>query len=230
MTRLSRTQSHVPPHPVPTVPSPLSNHHDPAATFVSSPTSNEWLLPTPSQLSAAASLPIISSAGIRVPFGLLFELQKTIVIFIRHFWCPLCQDYMTSVKNLAKPEMLKGTRDVQLVIISNGAHTLIEKYKQIFNLPFNMYTDPTLAVYNALGMGKDKDEASYVKHGLVSGIALVMARAVKVKMRVWENGGDVGQLGGEFVLGPGLRCTFAHRMQTPKGHAPISLVLRAAGV
>ncbi len=27
-----------------------------------------------------------------------------------------------------------------------------------------------------------------------------------------------------------LRCTFAHRMQTPKGHAPISLVLRAAGV
>jgi hypothetical protein len=32
---------------------------------------------------------------------------------------------------------------------------------------------------------------------------MVVSNAVKVKMSIWENGGDVEQLGGEFVLGPG---------------------------
>ncbi|KAI0277970.1 hypothetical protein BC826DRAFT_1086035, partial [Russula brevipes] len=43
-------------------------------------------------------------------------------------------------------------------------------------------------------------------------------------------GGDASQLGGEFVLGPGLSCTYVHRMQTTAGHAPIVDVLAAAGV
>ncbi|KAH9167857.1 hypothetical protein EDB89DRAFT_1648591 [Lactarius sanguifluus] len=41
---------------------------------------------------------------------------------------------------------------------------------------------------------------------------------------------DAAQLGGEFVLGPGLSCTYAHRMQSTAGHAPIVDVLAAAGV
>ncbi|KAI0289318.1 hypothetical protein B0F90DRAFT_858555 [Multifurca ochricompacta] len=49
-------------------------------------------------------------------------------------------------------------------------------------------------------------------------------------MPVWERGGDATQLGGEFVLGPGMSCTYAHRMQTTTGHAPILDVLAAAGV
>ena len=32
---------------------------------------------------------------------------------------------------------------------------------------------------------------------------MVIVRAFKVGMPVWEKGGDIGQLGGEFVFGPG---------------------------
>ncbi len=44
---------------------------------------------------------------------------------------------------------------------------------------------------------------SYVRHGAVSGLAMVVAHALRVGMPVWERGGDASQLGGEFVLGPG---------------------------
>ncbi|KAF7336924.1 hypothetical protein MVEN_02128800 [Mycena venus] len=88
------------------------------------------------------------------------------------------------------------------------------------------------------------DPASYVTHGTVSGVGAVLLRALRAGMHVWERGGDIGLLGGEFVFevgsttsndttsssSPSLRCTYAHRMQTPRGHASVSRVLAAAGV
>ncbi|KAJ3569300.1 hypothetical protein NP233_g5141 [Leucocoprinus birnbaumii] len=263
--------------------------------------SGEWDIPTPQSLSRAASLPIIAESGVRITFGTLFAQQRVAVVFIRHFWCPLCQDYMTSVTSLTRrlgPEIIAGfgyrssedsepneklgvvgddglgaSGPVKLVVVSNGSYTMIGKYKQIFGsgaTALDFYTDPSLAVYTALGMGKDpaslpehlhshahgrskstiltsqarlsdsdllgKSEKSpgkiggYVKHGLMGGIAMVFVRALKVGLPVWEKGGDLHQLGGEFVFGPGLVCTYAHRMQTTKDHAPFEDVLHAAGV
>ncbi|KAF8348913.1 hypothetical protein F5887DRAFT_831014, partial [Amanita rubescens] len=210
----------------------------------------EWALPTHDQLRRAASHLVIAESGVRVTFGSLFAEQRTIVIFIRHFWCPLCQDYMSSVRSLVRPDVLRspdalgsdGGPAAKLVVISNGSHAMISKYKQIFRMPFEMYTDPTLAVYNTLGMARDRDgdhtacspmsrkccNGGYVKHGTMGGIVMVLVRAIKVGMPLWEKGGDVAQLGGEFVFGPGLTCSYAHRMQSPKGHAPIQDVVKAA--
>ncbi len=85
-----------------------------------------------------------------------------------------------------------------------------------------MYVDPDLEVYRALGMGTianstslSKSRArrekvdSYVKRGALGGIAMVVFRALKVGMPMWEKGGESAQLGGEFVLGPGLVVLFA---------------------
>ena len=214
--------------------------------------SSEWGLPSPLQLNYASHLPITGEDGKQITFGSLFESQPTIVIFIRHFWCPLCQDYMSSVNSFLGPKTVRNTcenghRDikrlaaighhaetpVRFVAISNGAHGMIAKYRQIFGLSFKVYTDPSLALYRALGMCRDGDiknhhhyrqthrhstsvdssiseknsdiskPGEYVKHGLMGGIAMVVMRAFKVGMPVWEKGGDVNQLGGEFVFGPG---------------------------
>jgi len=59
---------------------------------------------------------------------------------------------------------------------------------------------------------------------------MVVKNVIKSKMPVWGKAGDPEQLGGEFVLGPGLKCTFAHRMRTTRSHTPIHRVLMAAGV
>ena len=88
---------------------------------------------------------------------------------------------------------------------------------EIFHLPYELFVDgsPGQALYRALGMGPissgiqkargtpENNVGSYVRHGVVSGLAMVVARALRVGMPVWERGGDPSQLGGEFVLGPG---------------------------
>lgn len=58
----------------------------PTALSVSPLTFSEHALPTPRQLADAASCLVIAENGLRVPFGELFRDQKTIVLFIRHFW------------------------------------------------------------------------------------------------------------------------------------------------
>jgi hypothetical protein len=42
--------------------------------------------------------------------------------------------------------------------------------------------------------------SSYITHGALGGIGAVLLRALKAGMPVWERGGDVRLLGGEFVF------------------------------
>jgi hypothetical protein len=96
--------------------------------------------------------------------------------------------------------------------------TVVLTPTEIFRLPYELYVDasPGQALYRALGMGHARSSAhkarhategsttgSYVRHGAMSGLAMVVAHALRVGMPVWERGGDAAQLGGEFVLGPG---------------------------
>ncbi|KAG6811021.1 hypothetical protein H0H92_009323 [Tricholoma furcatifolium] len=199
------------------------------------PAPTEWLFPTPSQLAYAASLPVVAPSGLRVPFASLFETHPTVIIFLRHFWCPLCQDYSASIastlpSNTAAPSP-------RIILIGNGSPSYITKYLALFGLnrhsSIEMYTDPTLAVYAALGMKRSSSppsstppstkstpqtklpshsaenaispdaKKSYIRHGSVSGVALVVLRGLKAGLPIWEPGGNIHQLGGEFVLGPG---------------------------
>jgi hypothetical protein len=60
---------------------------DVTANDLSTEAEMENMLPTEAQLSNAASLNVVSESGIRILFGDLWLGQKTIVCFIRHFWC-----------------------------------------------------------------------------------------------------------------------------------------------
>ncbi|KIP01506.1 hypothetical protein PHLGIDRAFT_80489, partial [Phlebiopsis gigantea 11061_1 CR5-6] len=193
-------------------------------------------MPSREQLARAAALDVVSETGVRVPFGELFARRKVVVVFIRHFWCPLCQDYMYDVSQNVDPAALER-ENVGLVVVGHGSPAMIRSYRQIFRMPFALYADPGLHVYHALGMtlrttdgGPEHERGAYVRHGLLGGIAMVVRNALRVGMPVWERGGDHAQLGGEFVLGPGLRCAYAHRMTHTRAHAPIADVLAAAGV
>ncbi|KAH8100952.1 AhpC/TSA antioxidant enzyme-domain-containing protein, partial [Cristinia sonorae] len=188
------------------------------------------------QLARAASMVVVAQNGLRIPFGDLFKDKKAIIIFIRHFWCAMDQDYMYSiVKNVDSVALQRA--GTNLVIIGNGAHGMIKSYRHIFRVPFSLYTDPTLRLHAALGMtkrtndpGPEFEKGEYVRHGLVGGIAMVVRNALKVGMPVWEKGGETNQLGGEFIFGPGMTCLYAHRMKYTRNHAPILGVLAAAGM
>lgn len=186
--------------------------------------------------------------------------------------CPADQDYMYSIMRSVNAEDLKRA-GIDLVIIGLGSPSMIKSYRresgpphvqlvlniytsEIFRSPFSIYTDPTLRVHSALGMtkrtqdtGPDEERGEYIRHGPLGGLAMVVKNAIRVGMPVWERGGDVTQLGGEFVLGPGYAshsstlhsrrlliylccrpiCSYAHRMRTTRSHAPIQHILFDAG-
>ncbi|KZT53515.1 hypothetical protein CALCODRAFT_440019 [Calocera cornea HHB12733] len=184
-------------------------------------------------LQEAARLEVFDEAGEALPFGDLFLGRKTVICFIRHFWCPLCQDYMFSISRGVDPLALRRS-GVDLVIISNGSPKMIKSYRELFQCPFPLYTDPSRKLYQALGMtlrtleaGPNSEKPDYVQHGSVGGMMMVLKHAMKMPL---GNAGDIKQLGGEFCLGPGLHCDYAHRMTTTRSHAPIQTVLDASGV
>ncbi|KAL0571600.1 hypothetical protein V5O48_010364 [Marasmius crinis-equi] len=194
---------------------------------------DEHTFPSDEQLEHASRELVVNETGVRLAFGSLWQHQKTIVIFIRHFLCPLCQDYVYSISRNYNPEVLR--RDgLKLVIVSNGHHDFIKSYRKIFKTPFDVYTDAVGEVYKALGMTRHSLEKgprqNYVRHGTMRGIGMVVSNAVKSGMPIWKNGGEITQLGGEFVLGPGIRCHFAHRMPYTRAHLPIHEVVEAAKI
>ncbi|KAF4597258.1 hypothetical protein EYR40_007710 [Pleurotus pulmonarius] len=201
----------------------------------------EWALPSAAQLERAGALSVVAQSGVRIPFSSIFAAQRTIVIFIRHFWCPNCQDYISQLNRSVDPDLL-AISGMRLVIIGNGAPSMIAKYKQMLNISnsFEVFSDPSSKVYDALRMGvvekgakrerKRGEPTEYAKRGAVGGFAAVVFRALKVGLPLWEKGGDTNRLGGEFVLGPGNTCTYAHRMQSTRGHVPVVNILETLGV
>ncbi|KAL0954920.1 hypothetical protein HGRIS_003852 [Hohenbuehelia grisea] len=262
--------------------------------------SDASILPTAAQITVAAAHNIVAESGVRIPFGALFAAQRTAFIFVRHFWCPRCQDYLlelsTRFRGVVESALKQGSTsgvanpaaNIRLIVIGHGAPAMVSKYRQMLGIPFDVYTDPDRSVFKALGLLEHSEpdtiaprppsarlsarprsrgqgalerpgtaierpfavaekwsdverprsagagdarkarRSGYVRHSLVGGIATVVYRALKVGMPILENGGDAAQLGGEFVFGPGNVCTYAHRMQNTRDHAPVTEVLMAA--
>jgi len=123
----------------------------------------------------------------------------------RPIWRTPCRDRMRLVR--AHPFI--PSYDIHHLTYGGPSN---EHITEIFRLPYELFVDasPGQALYRTLRMGQVSSGArkahrvgSYVRHGAVSGLAMVVAHALRVGMPVWERGGDASQLGGEFVLGPG---------------------------
>lgn len=96
------------------------------------------LSPTSIDLVTAASLTVTGENGEQILFGALFRDRKVIVIFIRHFFCLFCRDYVRSISNIVTPEILgRSKKGVDLVLIGNGAHGMIKEYKSTSSLAFH---------------------------------------------------------------------------------------------
>ncbi|KAJ3778061.1 hypothetical protein FB446DRAFT_632631, partial [Lentinula raphanica] len=204
-------------------------------------TSANLELPTTAELETLLMASLLDENGQKIAFGDILSAAATtsektvIVLFLRHFWCPLDQDYVQELVDILR--RLKAIP--QVILVSNGSPALITKYKEIFDiagkngprLKISMFTDPSCRTYRMLGMeNSGSPSRSYIKHAsAVGGIATVVMRAIKVGMPVWEKGGVIKQLGGELVnSNVNVACMYAHRMSHSQDHTPFEDVLKMA--
>ncbi|KAL1724332.1 hypothetical protein EV715DRAFT_244841 [Schizophyllum commune] len=217
----------------------------------------------PDLLERLSSLPLHSSSGKCVAFGAILNgaaspdrARITIVLFLRHFWCPLDQEYVSKVRTSLErlddaPLIGKPEHDVDLVLVNTGAHSLIAKYMRVLGFPeghvygagrrvsvrVHMYTDEARFVYSTLGMREATEtrvgDVPRVRKDKKTGLVGFVLRALRGSSSSAKSG-EVNQLGGQFVFDTttegSLRCKYAHRMGNTRDHLPFADLLKAAGV
>lgn len=157
------------------------------------------------------------------------DSPKVVVIFMRHFWCPLGQDYIVRSISQLDPSTLRS-HNTQVVLIAPGSYKLIKKYRKLCQCPYPIYSDSTRHLYKLMGLSDflGDDKRYHQQRQNTSSQTLKSLRNGFLKLP--GDPGSARQLGGEFIFGADNVCEFAHRMTTPSDHLEASAVLRTAGV
>lgn len=187
-------------------------------------------LPSQATINQAFETPIYATNGTAVPFGSLFTdntpgQERILVIFIRHFFCGNCQEYVRRLSSIDspfhpshKPPLSSTTSSTtthfskpaarslpRVVIIGPGLPTLIPTYVNITACSFPVYSDPSTALYDLLGMHRTfslgHKAPIYIQHSLITG---AVKSAVQIVKRVGNGdalrGGYWNVNGGEFLF------------------------------
>jgi hypothetical protein len=121
-------------------------------------------IPSKRRLMEAATLFLTDENGEQVSFGDMFPqspapvepgqpvppVPKTVVFFIRTFWCGQCQDYMFASMSQLDPVAIEKA-GIRVIVISNGSWKIIKSYKKLFKCPFPIYVDGPRKLYSLFG-------------------------------------------------------------------------------
>uniref|UniRef100_A0A5F8H852 Peroxiredoxin like 2C n=1 Tax=Monodelphis domestica TaxID=13616 RepID=A0A5F8H852_MONDO len=150
-----------------------------------------------------AELSVQDASGKGIPFGELFRERRAIVVFVRHFLCYTCKEY---VEDLAKiPKSFLQDANVTLIVIGQSSFQHIEPFCKLTRYSHEIYVDTERKIYRKLGMNKGEGIASseqspHVKSNLLSGSIQSLWRAVTGP--AFDFQGDPAQQGGTLILGP----------------------------
>ncbi|XP_043920147.1 peroxiredoxin-like 2C [Protopterus annectens] len=174
---------------------------------------------------------LVDREGQTFPFRNLHQDQKVIIIFVRHFLCYTCKEY---VEDLAKiPRSSLKDADVRLVVIGQCSYHHIEAFCLVTGYHHEIYVDPDREIYKALGMKQGETTSTpakspHVKSGILTGSFKSFCRAMKSP--VFDFQGEPSQQGGAMIVGPGKVVHFLHLDRNRLDHVPINVLLQTAGV
>ncbi|MCJ1351631.1 MAG: hypothetical protein MMC33_001615 [Icmadophila ericetorum] len=194
-------------------------------------------IPSKSDLEKCADLPILDVNKKSLPFKSLYSSQKggrrVLVIFIRHFFCGLCQEYLRALCEAVTPESLLAlSTPIEIAVIGCGNPDLIPMYTETTNCPFPIYSDPTKALYKRLNMVRTLDLGPTAPEYLSQSFFLLAVKSTIQSImsgRKMLSGGDYSQVGGEFLFEDG-KVTWCHRMRNTRDHAEIPEIRKQLGV
>ncbi|KIW93052.1 uncharacterized protein Z519_06901 [Cladophialophora bantiana CBS 173.52] len=190
------------------------------------------VLPDHRALREAFDCEIFSSSGTPLRFGSLFydcdvypAEKRVLVVFIRHFFCGNCQEYVRRLSSMESPfhpsqKSLQSSTSIAsmtnfskpasrtlptVIIIGPGQPTLIASYKSLAQCPFDIYANPSTRLYELLGMHRTLSlghrAPDYIEQSLFNG---ALKSAWQIVRRVGNgdamSGGNWDVNGGEFLF------------------------------
>lgn len=193
-------------------------------------------IPTEKDLKRIDDLLVLDSSGESRPFKDLYKGEgvapRQLIIFIRHFFCGNCQEYLRELSASVTPESLLALPEPTFItVVGCGRPELIDMYAQTTNCPFPIYADPTRKLYDLLSMTRTWDlgkKPEYIQSNLFFTSVQSIVQSLKTGSNALK-GGDFKQVGGEFLFEDG-KCVWAHRMKHTRDHAEISAVRELLGL
>ncbi|KAM4057804.1 ahpC/TSA antioxidant enzyme [Hirsutella rhossiliensis] len=172
-------------------------------------TTNE--LPSPETISKIDNYVVLDRDGRTHTFQSLYSgrnaARRVLVLFVRHFFCGNCQEYLRSLSASVTPEaLLRLPISTFVVVIGCGNPSLIDMYVETTKCPFPVYTDPTASLFNELGMVKTLalgPKPEYMRRPMIRGVVESIGQALRsVPSGMALKSGDHRQVGGEFLFEP----------------------------
>ncbi|KAJ4396571.1 hypothetical protein N0V93_000791 [Gnomoniopsis smithogilvyi] len=172
-------------------------------------TNNE--LPSPEVIRRIGDYIVLDRHGKTHTFKSLYTgrnvARRVLIIFVRHFFCGNCQEYLRSLSASINAESLLGLPiSTFIAVIGCGDPALIDMYASETDCPYPIYADPTRKLYQELGMVKTLalgQRPAYMNKSLLKSSLDSIVQGVKqIKSGLAIKGGDQRQIGGEFLFEP----------------------------
>ena len=181
-------------------------------------------LPSTSDLEKCEKMPVFNTLGESCVFKDLYQGNRTMVIFVRHFFCGMCQDFLSRLSEEVSKESLKAARNpTSIIIIGCGQPELIKDYALRTRCPFPIYADPSRKLYDLFGMTSTLSQGgrrpNYQSGGIFSIAAKSFFQGLSAGFGALK-GGSFSQIGGEFLFENG-KIVWCHRMKNTRDHTEI---------
>lgn len=179
-------------------------------------------LPDPKALGEAGDVLIKDKDGKDIPLKSLYMDkpgdERQLLIFVRHFHCGSCQQYVEALMQDLTPEKLSKAK-INLTIIGSGEVICIPDYVKATGSTFPIYTDPSVQTYKKLGM------ISSLRPGTTTPSYLKKSTLDNIVSSTWAlftsghilSGGPKAQNGGEWLF-QGGELRWCHRMRNSSDH------------
>ncbi|OBZ68580.1 Thioredoxin-like protein AAED1 [Grifola frondosa] len=99
-----------------------------------------------------------------------------------------------------------------------------------------LYADPSRALYDTFGLVENlertpvgQEKRSYVRSFLGNVVKSIWDGPLKNPQYIGKQR-NISQLGGDFIFGPGQKCTYASRMRHTEDHVEVANLMREAAV
>ncbi|KAL8662767.1 MAG: hypothetical protein Q9202_004459 [Teloschistes flavicans] len=203
-------------------------------------------IPTRKELDKVADLPVLDPDGKPHTFKSLYtpsnknERSRTLIIFIRHFFCGNCQEYLRSLCSSLPPSTLSALDPpAKIVVVGCGQPNLIPMYVRETECTYPIYADPSKQLYARLGMTRTlslgNKSPEYMQYSLPSAVVRAIYQGLRAGRDAFK-GGDYFQVGGEFLFedvddGNGeAAVSWCHRMKNTRDHAEVPEIRRRLGL
>ncbi|KAK3956989.1 AhpC/TSA antioxidant enzyme-domain-containing protein [Pseudoneurospora amorphoporcata] len=133
--------------------------------------------------------------------------RRVLIIFVRHFFCGQCQEYLRTLSASITPDaLLRLPLSTFIAVVGCGDPQLIDMYAQATNCPFPIYADPTRKLYQELGMVRTLalgEKPAYTsKNIVITSLDSILQGIKQIPKGLVNKAGDFKQIGGEFLFEP----------------------------